>query len=107
MAAGFRLQGGLLVIWFAASFGVVFFANDLQMIINGWPLGYWFAAQGSVFVFIAIVAVFAWLANRREGSSTSSPDPQYEAYKRRLHRKFALYVVCLLLFLAALALAEK
>jgi cation/acetate symporter len=107
MAPGFRLQGGLLAIWFAASFGVVFFANDLQMIVNGWPLGYWFAAQGGVFVFIAIVAVFAWLANRREGSATSSPDPQYEAYKRRLHRKFALYVVCLLLFLVTLALAER
>ena len=107
MATGFRLQGGLLAIWFAASFGVVFFANDLQMIVNGWPLGYWFAAQGGVFVFIAIVAVFAWLANRREGSATSGPDPQYEAYKRRLHRKFALYVVCLLLFLGTLALAER
>ena len=55
MVTGFRLQGGLLAIWFAASFGVVFFANDLQMIVNGWPLGYWFAAQGGVFVFIAIV----------------------------------------------------
>ena len=107
MVAGFRLQGGLLAIWFAASFGVVFFANDLQMIVNGWPLGYWFAAQGGVFVFIAIVAIFAWLANKREGSASSSPDPQYEAYKRRLHRKFAFYVVCLLLFLAALALAER
>ena len=107
MEPGFRLQGVLLAIWFAASFGVVFFANDLQMIVNGWPLGYWFAAQGGVFVFIAIVAVFAWLANKREGAESSSPDPQYEAYKKRLHRKFALYVVCLLLFLAALAFAER
>ncbi|MFZ4480965.1 MAG: VC_2705 family sodium/solute symporter [Rhodoferax sp.] len=106
MAGGFRLQGWLLAIWFAASFGVVFFADDLQVSINGWPLGYWFAAQGGVFVFIAIVAVFAWLANRREGQA-SGGDDSYDAYKRRLHRKFAAYVVCLLLFLLALALAES
>lgn len=105
MAGGFRLQGWLLAIWFAASFGVVFFAHDLQLIVNGWPLGYWFAAQGSVFIFIAIVAVFAWLANRQDGEVPS--DPAYAAYKRRLHRRFASYVVCLLLFLLALALAER
>lgn len=106
VSGGFRLHGWLLAIWFTASFGVVFFAHDLQMIVAGWPLGYWFAAQGSVFVFIAIVAVFAWLANRREGE-TSSGDEAYATYKRRLHRKFAVYVMFLLLFLLALTLAEK
>lgn len=103
---GFRLHGWLLAIWFMASFGVVFFARDLQMIVSGWPLGYWFAAQGSVFVFIAIVAVFAWVANRRDGA-VSTGDVAYTAYKHRLHRRFATYVVCLLLFLLALALAER
>jgi cation/acetate symporter len=106
ISGGLRLHGWLLMIWFAASFGVVFFARDLQMLVGGWPLGYWFAAQGSVFIFIAIVAVFAWVANRRDGDS-SSGDFAYTAYKRRLHRKFATYLVCLLLFLVALALAEQ
>ncbi len=106
MAGGFRLEGWLLAIWFAASFGIVYFANDLQIIVNGWPLGYWFAAQGSVFVFIAIVALFAWIANRRDAEGKGSDDG-YAAYKGRLHRKFAAYVVCLLLFLLALAIAEK
>lgn len=102
----FRLHAWLLVIWFAASFGVVFFANDLQMMVGGWPLGYWFVAQGSVFVFIAIVAIFAWVANRRDGEITTG-DVAYTAYKYRLHRRFAIYVVGLLLFLLALALAER
>lgn len=106
MAGGFRLQGWLLAIWFAASFGVVFFSNDLQVIVHGWPLGYWFAAQGSVFVFIAIVAVFAWVANKRDGPQPGV-DGDYEAYKQRLHRRFAAYIVCLLLFLLAVALAER
>ncbi|ABD69916.1 Na+/solute symporter [Rhodoferax ferrireducens T118] len=103
---GFRLHGWLLAIWFAASFGVVFFARDLQIIVAGWPLGYWFAAQGSVFIFIAVVAVFAWVANRRDREITTA-DAAYTAYKHRLHWRFSAYVVCLLLFLLALALAER
>lgn len=106
MPGGFRLHGWLLAIWFAASFGVVFFARDLQIIVAGWPLGYWFAAQGSVFIFIAVVAVFAWVANRRDGEIATA-DAAYTAYKHRLHWRFAAYVVCLLLFLLALALAER
>jgi cation/acetate symporter len=102
---GLRLHGWLLAVWFLASFGVVFFAHDLQMIVRGWPVGYWFAAQGSVFIFIAVVAVFAWVANRREGAGVTN-DPAYASYKSRLHRRFAIYVLSLLLFLAALALAE-
>ncbi|WP_210545772.1 VC_2705 family sodium/solute symporter [Rhodoferax sp. PAMC 29310] len=102
---GLRLHAWLLAVWFLASFGVVFFAHDLQMVVRGWPVGYWFAAQGSVFIFIAIVACFAWVANRRDGAGLSV-DPAYAVYKLRLHRRFAIYVVLLLLFLAALAVAE-
>lgn len=105
-SSDFRLHAWLLIIWFVASFGIVFFANDLQMVVGDWPLGYWFAAQGSVFVFIVIVAVFAWIANKREGK-VATWDVAYCAYKRRLHRKFAIYVVGLLLFLLALAFAER
>jgi cation/acetate symporter len=100
------LHGWLLLIWFIASFGIVFFARDLRMVIGDWPVGYWFAAQGSVFVFIAIVAVFAWLSNRRD-ATLKTVDAAYMAYTRRLHRKFAMFVVFLLLFLAVLTLAER
>jgi cation/acetate symporter len=106
VSGSLRLHGWLLLIWFAASFGVVFFARDLQIIVGGWPLGYWLAAQGSVFVFIAIVALFAWIANKRDGEITTG-DVAYIAYKHRLHRRFAIYVVGLLLFLLALAVAER
>ena len=91
ITGGLRLHGWLLLIWFIASFGVVFFAHDLQMVVSGWPVGYWFVAQGSVFIFIAIVAVFAWLSNRRDGEVLSD-DVAYIAYKRRIHRRFAIYV---------------
>jgi cation/acetate symporter len=106
LPGGLRLHVWLLLAWFAASFGVVFFAHELQMVVAGWPVGYWFAAQGSVFVFIAVVTVFAWRANRHQFES--APNEQaYTLYKRRLHKRFALYVLALLLFLVALAWAEQ
>jgi cation/acetate symporter len=103
---GLRLQGWLLFVWFLASFGIVFFERDLQFLVAGWPLGYWFTAQGSVLVFIVIVAVFAWITNRRE-RTTSKADPLYTAYTRRINKRFITYICCLLLFLLALAFAER
>lgn len=102
-----RLHAGLLVLWFAVSFGAVFFARDLQVVVAGWPLGFWLSAQGAVLVFIAIVVVFAWVSNRRESADTGFDQCVYARSKRRLHRRFAVYVVCLLLFLLGLAGAEQ
>lgn len=100
------LQGWLLLCWFLASFGVVFFANALQKVVLGWPVAYWFAAQGSVLIFILIVAIYAWIANRKERAK-EKPDPEYLAYTHRIHRRFAAFVVFFLLFLGALAFAEQ
>ena len=61
-----RLHAVLLTLWFAASFGVVFFARDLGAVVGGWPVGFWFAAQGSVLVFMGIVVAFAWGKGRAE-----------------------------------------
>ena len=106
-ARQWSLHAGLLALWFMASFGVVFFANDLQWLVAGWPVGFWFAAQGSVLVFIAIVVVYAWIANRRDGSDPGLDAFAYARYKRVLHRRFAWYVASLLLFLFILAIAER
>jgi len=101
-----RLQLWLLGLWFVGSFGIVFFAHRLQQVVAGWPVSYWFAAQGSVIVFIGIVAVYAWSANRVDDRGTA-PDPYYAPYQRRIHRRFIAYVLMFLLFLLALALAER
>jgi len=100
------LHGGLLLVWFAASFGLVFFAHDLQQVVAGWPVSYWFAAQGSVIIFIGIVAVFAWVANRREAAVRADP-ANVSHYNRRIHRRFATFVILLALFILALAWAEQ
>jgi cation/acetate symporter len=102
-----RLHAVLLAIWFVASFGVVFFARDLQFSIGGWPVGFWFAAQGAMLVFICIVVYFAWSANRNEAAPDGFDEQAFALRTGRLHRRFGLYVVGLLLFLLALALAER
>lgn len=101
------LHVGLLTLWFFASFGVVFFAEDLQTLALGWPIGFWFSAQGSVLIFIALVVVFAWVENRREGPDAGFDHAGYAKQRRRIHRRFVLYVVGLLCFLLALAIAER
>lgn len=53
------LKLGLLAVWAAVSFGGVYFARDLDFILLGWPFAYWFAAQGALLAFIAIVVVYA------------------------------------------------
>jgi putative solute:sodium symporter small subunit len=52
-----RLLGGLMAIWFAASFGAGILFRDFldQFMLGGYPLGFWFAQQGSIYVFIALI----------------------------------------------------
>jgi putative solute:sodium symporter small subunit len=54
----------LLAAWVLVTFVMGFFARDLDFDVLGWPFGYWFAAQGAMLAFIAIVAVHAWAMNR-------------------------------------------
>jgi len=100
-----RWHGGLLLIWFLASFGVVFFARDLSQLVAGWPVSYWFSAQGSVLVFIAIIAVFAWVSNRQEPPDSSDATDQHTSI-RRIHRQFVTFLVGFVVFIGVLAVAE-
>ena len=72
------LKLGLLSLWAAVSFGTVFFARDLDFTLLGWPFGYWFAAQGALLAFIAIVVAYAW-AMRRLQPEDSAPGDQDRA----------------------------
>jgi putative solute:sodium symporter small subunit len=57
------LMWTVLAIWFAAGFGVHFFAQTLNPIhIFGFPLGFYMAAQGSLIIFV--VGLF-WFAKRQ------------------------------------------
>lgn len=65
------LRLGLLAVWVLASFGVMYWARDLQSSVLGWPFSFWFGAQGAVLVFIAIVAVYAFAANRADARAAA------------------------------------
>ena len=53
------LKTGLLTVWALASFVVFYFARHLMFTVGGWPVGFWMASQGAVFVFFCIVVVYA------------------------------------------------
>ncbi len=51
----------LLAIWFAVSFGAgVLFVDALNAVrIGGFKLGFWFAQQGSIVVFVILIFVYS------------------------------------------------
>jgi putative solute:sodium symporter small subunit len=51
----------LLVIWFVVSYGCGILLVDVlnQIQIGGYKLGFWFAQQGSIYVFVALIFYYA------------------------------------------------
>ncbi|MDA8782489.1 DUF4212 domain-containing protein [Porticoccaceae bacterium] len=60
--ANLRLLAKLLIIWFAVSFGCGILLVDWldQFSFFGFKLGFWFAQQGAIYVFVALIFVYAW-----------------------------------------------
>ena len=69
------LTSVLLLAWLLISFGPIFFARDLSVMVRGWPLYFWMAAQGSILLFICIVVIYAWLMNRWEAQEAAAGRP--------------------------------
>ena len=61
-----KIVFSLLVVWFVASFGFgIIFSNDLDEIrLGGFKLGFWFAQQGSIYIFVLIIFAYVWLMKR-------------------------------------------
>jgi len=55
------LVRNMLIIWFVVSYGCgILFAPALNSIhLGGYPLGFWFAQQGSIYVFIGLIFYYA------------------------------------------------
>jgi putative solute:sodium symporter small subunit len=61
-----KLMSALLTIWALVSFGagIVFVEPLNEIVIAGFPLGFWFAQQGSILVFLGLIAVYVWRMDR-------------------------------------------
>ena len=56
-----RLTAALFTLWLAVTFGIAYFARELNFTFFGWPFSFWAAAQGSLVVYVAII----WIYERR------------------------------------------
>ena len=56
----------LLSVWLLVSFGAsILFADFLNRFhIAGFPLGFWFAQQGAIYIFVLLIFIYVLLMNR-------------------------------------------
>lgn len=61
-----RLMMTLLAVWFGVSFGCGILLVDVlnQIPFFGFKLGFWFAQQGAIYVFVALIFVYVVKMNQ-------------------------------------------
>ena len=64
--ANIKILASLLLIWFTSSFllSIVFVKELNQFRMGGFKIGFWFAQQGSVYVFLLIIFYYVWRMNK-------------------------------------------
>lgn len=83
--ANLKLVALCLSIWFVVSFvcGIILLEplNNIQM--GGYKLGFWFAQQGSIYVFVGLIFFYAWRMNKLDikFDVDERDDPEPEADK--------------------------
>ncbi|AFT69161.1 putative membrane protein [Alloalcanivorax dieselolei B5] len=65
-AANLRLIFSYLVVWFVVSYGFgILLVDQLNAIqFFGFKLGFWFAQQGSIYVFLILIVMYAHSMNK-------------------------------------------
>jgi len=58
-----RMTSFLLAIWFVVTFVVGYFARDLNFDFFGWPFSFWVGSQGSLVIYVLIIAYYAHYMN--------------------------------------------
>ena len=74
--ANLRLLGLCLVIWFICSYGFGILLVDVlnQFSLGGYKLGFWFAQQGSIYVFLVLIFFYAARMNKLDRDYGVSED---------------------------------
>ena len=66
----------ILFIWFIVSigFGIIWSESLDEIKIWGFKLGFWFAQQGSIYIFVLLIFVYVALMNRLDKKYKSKED---------------------------------
>ena len=79
--ANVRLMLSLLAVWFVVSFGCgILLRETLDQFTlpgTGFPLGFWFAQQGAIVIFVGLIGAYVLLASRI--------DAQLDADREAIH----------------------
>jgi putative solute:sodium symporter small subunit len=64
--ANLKLVAFCLAIWFIVSylFGIILVEQLNTIRLGGYKLGFWFAQQGSIYVFVVLIFFYAWRMNK-------------------------------------------
>ena len=59
-------MAGCLAVWFIVSylFGIILVDQFNAISIGGYNLGFWFAQQGSMYIFVVLIFFYAWRMNK-------------------------------------------
>jgi len=68
----------LMSIWFLVGpvMGILLAEQLNQFSIGGIPFGFWMAQQGSIYVFVVLIFVYAWLSDRADRLSGVDETPE-------------------------------
>ncbi len=80
--ANITLLVKLLAVWFLVSFGAGIFFVDLlnQFHFFGFKLGFWFAQQGSILVFVILIFIYSYKMHRLEEAIDIDDDFEPDSY---------------------------
>lgn len=61
-----KIMAGLLAVWFFVSYfcGIIIVDALNNIMIGGFPLGFWFAQQGAMFVFVVLIFIYCGLMEK-------------------------------------------
>jgi len=64
--ANLKLVAWCLAVWFIVSylFGIILVDQLNTISLGGYRLGFWFAQQGSIYVFVVLIFFYAWRMNK-------------------------------------------
>ena len=71
----------LLVVWAAGGLGagilIADWLNQFQLFGSGYPLGFWFAHQGSIIIFVLLILVYCLVMNRLDARHHQEIQPSH------------------------------